>query len=340
MNVLLLMCVFYVTSVLSQDENQPGDLYLQYRILEVDTIWRSLDSLNQQLGSGISGGRYNVQIRSINRNSGETRHISDFSIEIPKFFWERISFWWLHIIVFLFLFWLIRRYEIKNKYISKKALLEKRKVVENERIRIARDFHDGAGSSLVQSLILTEVAKEKIKNGEIEKACSDLTLIADIIKNLDELLRDIIWSLDPNNNSVQEVVIFFKNYSTGFLKGKNLKFETNITPQAKEFKLTSEFRRNVFFIIKEVLTNICKHSRANNVNIWIDMNAKEFKLRIQDDGVGFDSHLQFENSRTQKGITNIYARAKALDGNLIIKSESGKGTEIFLNVPEIEMHII
>lgn len=95
-----------------------------------------------------------------------------------------------------------------------------------------------------------------------------------------------------------------------------------------ELKLTSEFRRHIFFILKEILTNICKHSHATVVDMSLNQAANEMHFEIKDNGIGFKIQGKNNYIRHGKGIQNIESRVKALGGGIQVRNVSEGGMAI------------
>ncbi|MEJ2048326.1 MAG: hypothetical protein P8Y60_00500 [Calditrichota bacterium] len=88
------------------------------------------------------------------------------------------------------------------------------------------------------------------------------------------------------------------------------------------------FRRNLFLIYKECLQNIIKHSQAQTVQIELRPKNSGLILRVADDGLGFDTGLEYPGN----GLKNLRRRAGDIGGKLKIVSEAGKGTTVTLTV--------
>ncbi|MDI6803653.1 MAG: histidine kinase [Bacteroidota bacterium] len=343
---LLFLYIICVNIVFSLDENyfskkvEEDSVIYQYRILGDDIMWKNTSAIDHQLWSKLPGGIYQFEIREYYPQQNRYSEIISFTIETERPFWEQLNFWWLHIVVILIFFWLIRKYELKNKYISKQAIQEKQRAVETERSRIARDFHDGIGSSLSQISITLDVANKKLSSGDITAAQQDINLTASTVHTLMNGLRDIIWALDPSTNSYQDLTAFIRHYAARFLQTKGIKLFFESDSNNEKLFFTSEFRRNIFFITKEALTNVCKYSKATKVDFEIKIKGNEFILAIADNGCGFEHCIENTDPRNGKGLNNMTARAEALDGILNIQSIKDKGTFISLKILKLDSHII
>jgi signal transduction histidine kinase len=93
--------------------------------------------------------------------------------------------------------------------------------------------------------------------------------------------------------------------------------------------LSAEFRRNIFLVIKESITNILKHACASEVLFRIRYMKAKMTVEITDNGKGFsvDKLPQFGN-----GLSNMKKRAEQLGGKWKISSKPGEGTKIHMTV--------
>lgn len=91
---------------------------------------------------------------------------------------------------------------------------------------------------------------------------------------------------------------------------------------------------NLFRIVQEVLTNIGKHARATTVRIGIDSADGRLRIRIEDDGVGFDpSRVKRAGGHQGWGLMTMAERAEGIGGSFSIESRTGKGTVVSVEVP-------
>ena len=89
---------------------------------------------------------------------------------------------------------------------------------------------------------------------------------------------------------------------------------------------------NLFRIIQEALNNVEKHAGASHVTIEIETSPQKLYLSIRDDGKGFSPQKARGKTRNL-GIASMRERTELLGGNLKIKSEPGRGTNITCDVP-------
>jgi len=85
-------------------------------------------------------------------------------------------------------------------------------------------------------------------------------------------------------------------------------------------------RRNIYLITKESINNAIKHSECTKLEVTFTVSNKQIEVVVNDNGRGFDPKLP----TLRNGVVNIKRRAQQIDYELIILSESNKGTTIRL----------
>jgi signal transduction histidine kinase len=103
--------------------------------------------------------------------------------------------------------------------------------------------------------------------------------------------------------------------------------------EVSEINLLPETKRNLFFIYKEALNNIVKHTEAKSVEINFQIEDGTIFLSIKDDGKGFNAAV----SGSGNGLKNIRSRAKEINAELKFESSPGKGTflELIANITQV-----
>ena len=206
---------------------------------------------------------------------------------------------------------------------------EKRKeAVVEERNRIARDMHDDLGSGLSKIWILCEVAMTQIQ--ESDKTWIPLDRISTSSKELVDNLQNIIWVLNPREDSLESLSSYIRDYAARFFEPLNSEVAFVYPEEIRAVKLTDVQRRNVFLIVKETLNNIAKHAHCRKVVISIEQTPAETILCFQDDGIGFDSG---QIRRFGNGLRNMKSRMQEIGGSYRLESVSGKGTLVRLTMP-------
>ena len=153
-----------------------------------------------------------------------------------------------------------------------------------------------------------------------------------ISENSTRLMRsmsDIVWSINPTNDSMQKIITRMREFAASVLEPKNIEYSFQVQEEVKELKLDMESRQDIFLIFKEAMNNLAKYANCKNARIDIRMNKLSLILLIQDDGTGFDP----VTTEAGNGLGNMQKRAASLKGKLVIDSAPDAGTRVVLEVP-------
>lgn len=219
---------------------------------------------------------------------------------------------------------LVNRYRIMNRA---------KREIELQRVRnhIARDLHDDLGSTLSSINIMSQLALQettRLSNGQ-GNTSTHLKKIATHSASMMEKMSDIVWSINPKNDSLEQVVIKMKEFAAEILEPKNLDYSFHIEDSIYAMKLDAEKRKNIFLIFKEAVNNAAKYSEGSKLTVTLSVQHQQLHLSVRDNGKGFHPGL----STTGNGLKNMEERAVAMQGTMTQFSEPGKGTEIQLELP-------
>ena len=135
------------------------------------------------------------------------------------------------------------------------------------RNNIARDLHDDIGSTLSSINIMSQLAIQenaRLSNGQ-ENAGTHLKKIANHSASMMEKMSDIVWSINPKNDSIEQVVIKMKEFAAEMLEPKNIDYSFEIEDSIMALKLDVQKRKNIFLIFKEAINNAAKYSEGNKL---------------------------------------------------------------------------
>lgn len=219
-------------------------------------------------------------------------------------------------IIFLFLIsWLlIMIYKKRQTIIQLKKL----------RINIASDLHDEIGAALSSVSFYSEAAIIHLKNNKAEQSLEILEKIGTTSRKTIDSMSDIVWMINPNNDSLIKLFERIENFSRELLGSKDALFILNYDQKLNHLILNIDFRKNLYLICREAIHNAAKYSNANKVELIIKVKKKKIEVEIKDNGIGFD----MLNSKLGNGLLNMKVRSKQIGAVLNINSKIGIGTAI------------
>ncbi|SFQ37044.1 sensor histidine kinase [Parafilimonas terrae] len=226
-------------------------------------------------------------------------------------------------------------YKLKQETIEKiKALrkvLEQQKIIqakdlekaeaaykarEDERSRIATELHDDLGSGLSTIRILAETTRANIDHVHgmyLEK-------ISRQSKELLQNMGEIIWTLNTNNDTLENLIAYFRQHTAKTLNNANILYNFHIAETIPPVKISGANRRHILLLIKEALHNILKHAEATRVEIYISV-SQEFRITIKDNGKGIpEKYIADSNGN---GLRNMHKHANAVRGSIHITNHNG-----------------
>ncbi len=234
----------------------------------------------------------------------------------------------------LTIFLAILSYRLKDEFVKQKLKeLEFQQTLWNQRTRISHDLHDDVGSTLNSITVFSEVAKlqtQAINNPEMSKI---LTRIGDMANQLNDTISDIVWSVNPQNDVFENITTKMRFFAADLLVQQNVVIDFQADEKLNALNLSADTRKNFYLIFKEAITNIYKYAHCSTLRIHFELLDSQIKMRIIDDGVGFDcSKISVGN-----GQTTMQDRAKNLNGCLKVLSKPNEGTEVHLTFPYREV---
>lgn len=200
-------------------------------------------------------------------------------------------------------------------------------VQEKLRASIARDLHDEMGSTLTSIHIMSQLALQYADGNE--NVTAQLSRIRHEVGKVMESMSDIVWVINPMNDTIDKVVLRMKELASELFDPLHIEYHFQSDSTCDELQFDPEQRKDLFLIFKEALNNIAKYSRASLVTIGLKRYDHCLQLRITDNGIGFSDNGALKGN----GLSNMKARTLRINGDISIKSIPGTGTTIVLDMP-------
>ncbi len=205
---------------------------------------------------------------------------------------------------------------------------------EAERLRVARDLHDGVNQVIASAKMRMRKVEEQIAatnpaGAEIIARCEKL-----LVQALEENRR-IAHNLRPSDLDELGLAVACRNFCREIESRSNLKLKLSIA--RLDHRLPPEAELNLFRIVQEAVNNVEKHARAKTVRVRMVRNKELLILTIQDDGRGFARKSPRPHGSLRKrsgiGLTNMEERAASLGGTCVVDSTPKSGTLVTVKIP-------
>jgi signal transduction histidine kinase len=203
---------------------------------------------------------------------------------------------------------------------------EKEKEAENIRVRISRDIHDEVGATLSGVALFSEIAKQKMEKHPDHDVQQYLEHISTNSKEMVEKMSDIVWAINPQNDSFDRIIAKLESYAVNVCAGKGIKLHLEIDESLRSYYPGMQVRKNIYMLIKEAINNAVKYSNSKNIYFSLRNPNGNMLVEVRDDGQGFDTGM----IRKGNGLNNMEARAAELKAAFRLQSGEGKGTSVSL----------
>jgi signal transduction histidine kinase len=270
----------------------------------LEESWSFLGNMPGIRFNSLAPGSYVLHIKGTDGRGNPAAAELAIPFEVQRIFYQR---WWFIALCALVIagiaFWIVRfRYRRKLE-------------VEKVRTRIASDLHDEVGSMLTGLAMQAELL-------ELQDASanpSTLAYIKDVSRIAVSKMRDMTWSIDSGRDRVEDLLDRMREFANEVLTPLDLMYTIQAIGLRPSLKMPVEFRRHLYLIFKEAVANICKHSNATHVDVFLGNVDGGFEMRIRDNG----SNFQDNTIHTGLGLDSMRRRAEALGGSCAIEHNDG-----------------
>lgn len=192
---------------------------------------------------------------------------------------------------------------------------------------IAREIHDNISLSLTLAKLQLNTTDYTSNEAIKETIDTSIGLITKSITDLSDISRSLNSELIHQQGLIKALQTETQRIN------KSARVDIKLTITGEPVFLSGAEELFIFRIVQESVNNVLKHAHAKTIDLNLHYNHQKLEVTIKDDGVGFDTALLKTKNGSAAGLSNIKNRAKLFNGNLEIKTASGKGTELFVSIP-------
>ncbi len=216
----------------------------------------------------------------------------------------------------------IKELENEKQILASQAIV---KGQEEERSRLAKDLHDGLGGLLsgVKHSIMNMNENVIIGGDHADAFEKSLNLIDTASKEL----RRVAQNMMPEALSKFGLEAALKDYCAAACT-KTLK--VTFQSYGNDIEIDKPSSIIIYRVIQELVNNAVKHADATELMVQMVKGTGWITLGVEDNGKGFDTAALQQS--TGSGWSNIKSRVDYLKGNIDIKSQSGTGTSVNIEI--------
>ncbi|MEO7653869.1 MAG: sensor histidine kinase [Bryobacteraceae bacterium] len=204
---------------------------------------------------------------------------------------------------------------------------------ENERQRIAADFHDGPLQSFISFQMRLEIFR-KILERNREAGLQELAQLQELSKSQVREMRSYVRDMRPLDVDGASLTAATRRLVEEFQKESGI--SVTFVGGERPFAAAPETSTDVLQMIREALNNVRKHSKATRVAVALEKTGKILEISIDDNGVGFHFSGTYnldELDLLRLGPVSLKRRARSLGSELLLESRPGRGAGLKLRVP-------
>ncbi len=306
----------------------PEGMQFKWRLTGLEQEWKTGENVRKVTYPFVPAGDYQFQVQACNNDGVWNPTPTGLKLAVLPYFWQTSIFRIGAIGGSLFAILGAGLFVQRRRHQARLRLLERQHALERERTRIARDIHDQVGANLTKVGKLNESLMRHFPHTDPHRPA--LQNMADTTREIVRTMDEIVWAVNPRNDTLENVVNYIVHYAEEFLGSSGVACELDVPFVFPSQPVTAEVRHNLFMAVREVLNNSIKSGKPKRVLVKLAMSGNGLSVSLSDDGCGFDPS-QLVGGRN--GLDNLKKRMEAVNGSFALESEPGRGTLVSLSVP-------
>ena len=319
----------------------PERVRFRYKLEDQDKEWIDLGTDRSVVFDTLTHGEHKFHVTACNSDGIWSGVGATLVMTVVPIWWET---WWFQGGILggaLFLSGITLRRITTRRLQQRLDLARRQEALERERARIAKDIHDDMGANLTEITLLSELAQSE--DAPVAEMREDIRKIAARARELTRSVDATVWAVNPEKDTLDSMVSYICTYAEDFLESAGIRLRLDVLSQVPPSVVAPEVRHNLFLAVKEALHNAVKHATASEVRLEISLEGKDFKLAVQDNGVGFpggcdglvkDGHDPgpVRRGRRGNGLLNMRKRLHDIGGSCRMCDAPGGGAKIEFEV--------
>ena len=310
--------------------SQPEKNSYAFKMEGFDEDWNFSGNVSLATYTNLSPGSYTFKVKAANNDGIWNESPAEIAICILPPPWLT---WWAYLLYGLILGGLlygVYKFRVRQKIraVKEEARIEKVRFEERELLRKqnAADFHDELGHRLTKISLFLELAERQGTPGALGKY---LSKVKQHTAGLSTGIRDLIWTLDPEQDSLLQTLIRLREFGGKLFEEPAITFQARgVAERLEEVRLESDVRKHLLLIFKEAMNNCLKYSEATQAILEVKNVGGGIQISFQDNGKGFDTAARSPGY----GLRNMQERARKIGAKFELKTQPGEGVTVTVAV--------
>jgi signal transduction histidine kinase/ligand-binding sensor domain-containing protein len=309
----------------------PEKIRFRYILVGQDPEWKEVVNDRRAYYSNLPHGQYHFRVLASNNSGVWNEEGASLQFVIEPAYYETRWFQAVCAAAVAGLFWTAHRLRVRHVVRQLNLTVEAR---VDERTRIARELHDTLlqgfqGLLLMFQAALTLLPERPLEaKRRLERALDHATAAATEARHAVQGLRaSRVETTDPAASLWTIVAELTREQGDSAPA-------IHVAAQGRPRRLKPVVGDEVYRITAEALRNAVRHAAAQHITAEIRYDQRRFRVRVRDDGTGFDEHAVRRNTPAGHfGLHGMHERATAIGGSVEVWSKPGCGTEVELSIP-------
>lgn len=296
--------------------NRQRKLHYFYMLEGVDNDWVHMDKSNQASYNYLRPGSYTFRVKSENADGAVSEEEASIAIIVRPPFWRTWWFFGAIVLVLISVLFLIDR-ERMNKLRSMQRI----------RSQIAGNLHQEINTTLNNINVLSEMAKIKAEK-DVVRSKEYIQQISERSHNMIIMMDDILWSIDPKNDTMEETLLRLKEFVEALQNRNNALISLVVDNRVLSLELEMKARHEFFLIMKLALRMIVEDAYGTSTQINLDKVKSNLIFKLHDTSTCNVVHQVPFNTRLEE----MEGRAANINAEVDVQIDS-KGISIIVIVP-------
>lgn len=301
----------------------PQKVEYRYQLEGFDRGWVDAGTRRVAYYTNLPHGRYAFRVMARNNDGVWSDAAATAQIVVQPHVWQTLWFRLLLALALIGLGYAAWRRRLRGVERQYEAVLA-------ERTRIAREIHDTLAQGFVAVSVQLELVA-RLMQTSVAAAKAQLDQTRALVRSSIEDARLSIWELRSQAADQEDLAPRLLKMTEEVIARAGVPVKAQIQVTGTYHPLDSEVEREVLRIGREAVVNAVRHANPKNILLRLGYQEERFVLELRDDGKGFAGQPA-DGTTGHYGITGMWERAHAINGELIVDSAEGEGTIVKLEL--------
>jgi ligand-binding sensor domain-containing protein len=246
---------------------QQAKLHYYYMLEGVDKDWVRSDKPFEAAYNFLPPGEYTFKVRSENADGLSSAKVTSLLVVVRPPFWNT---WWFYGLVALLMITIL--------YVIDRERITRQSSIRNMRREIAGKLHTEISNTLNNINVLSEIAKIKADKN-VEQSKEYIGQISSKSRYMIEVMDDMLWSIDPQNDSMRKTILRIKELTEGIRSAYDIDIDLIVDHRVQGLELDMKYRHELFFFFKESVIFLIEHADCRQV--FVNFNQARSRLLVE-----------------------------------------------------------